>query len=56
VDFYCASVKLAIEVDGEQHFTESGVIYDTERNAILAGYGIKVIRFTNHSMAKYFIA
>jgi very-short-patch-repair endonuclease len=54
LDVYCASVKLAIEIDGEQHFTESGVIYDTERSAILAGYGIEVIRFTNQEVMNNF--
>ena len=54
VDFYCASVKLAIEIDGEQHYTESGMAYDTERSAILAGYGIEVIRFTNQEVMNDF--
>jgi very-short-patch-repair endonuclease len=47
VDFYCAALKLVIEVDGDSHFTEAGIAYDTERTAILEGYGLKVIRFTN---------
>ena len=54
VDFYCASVKIAIEIDGEHHFTESGTIYDTERSAVLAGYGIEVIRFTNQDVMNDF--
>jgi very-short-patch-repair endonuclease len=54
VDFYCASVKLVIEIDGEQHYTESGMIYDTERSAVLAGYGIEVIRFTNQQVMNNF--
>ena len=54
VDFYCASVKLVIEVDGDQHYTESGMIYDTERSAVLAGYGIEVIRFTNYEVLNDF--
>jgi very-short-patch-repair endonuclease len=54
VDFYCASVKLAIELDGQQHYTEEGMIYDTERSAVLAGYGIKVIRFSNQDVMNDF--
>ena len=54
VDFYCASVKLVIEIDGEQHYTESGMAYDTERSAILVGYGIEVIRFTNQEVINDF--
>jgi very-short-patch-repair endonuclease len=54
VDFYCASVKLAIELDGQQHYTEEGMAYDTERSAVLAGYGIKVIRFSNQEVMNDF--
>jgi very-short-patch-repair endonuclease len=47
VDFYCAKLKLVIEVDGDSHFTESGLAYDQERTKVLNGYGLKVLRFTN---------
>lgn len=47
VDFYCEKIKLIIEVDGDSHFTESGIVYDEARTKILEGYQLKVIRFTN---------
>ena len=47
VDFYCASLKLVIEVDGDGHFTDDGRIRDAERTEILVGYGLKVVRFRN---------
>src|ERR687885_2393102 len=47
VDFFCAQLKLVIEVDGESHFTDDGKDYDWERTQILEGYGLKVLRFTN---------
>ena len=47
VDFFCAQLKLVIEVDGEGHFTNDGRDYDWERTQILEGYGLKVLRFTN---------
>jgi very-short-patch-repair endonuclease len=47
VDFFCAQLKLVIEVDGESHFTDEGRDYDWERTQILEGYGLKVLRFTN---------
>lgn len=50
VDFYCSEVKLVIEVDGSFHYTESGIEYDQIRTNILSGYGLKVIRFSNHEM------
>ena len=56
VDFYCAALKLVIEVDGDSHFTEAGRAYDTERTAILEGYGLKVIRFTNDEVLHNFEA
>jgi very-short-patch-repair endonuclease len=47
VDFYSPSCQLAIEVDGDSHFTADGIAYDTERTSYLAKFGIAVIRFTN---------
>jgi len=54
VDFYCAHLKLVIEIDGESHFTEEGIGYDKERTEILEGYGIKVIRFSNNEVINNF--
>ena len=47
VDFYCHKVKLVIELDGGQHYTEEGLAYDEERTKILMGYGLEIIRFSN---------
>ena len=54
VDFYCASCKLVIEIDGDSHFTEEGKLYDRERTKILEGYGLTVIRFTNDQVMNSF--
>lgn len=54
VDFYCASCKLVIEIDGYSHFTEEGQEYDLERTKILEGYGLTVIRFTNDEVMNSF--
>lgn len=56
VDFYCAALKLVIEVDGNSHLTEAGRAYDAERTRILEGYGLKVIRFTNDEVLHNFEA
>ncbi len=45
VDFYCAELKLVVEIDGESH-TEQ-VEYDADRTTILESYGLTVVRFTN---------
>jgi very-short-patch-repair endonuclease len=50
VDFYCPSLKLAIEVDGESHFTPEAEIADRERTQKLESYGIRLIRFTNREV------
>ena len=47
VDFYCPFLKLVIEIDGEQHYSEEGKQYDNDRDGILASYGLKVIRIKN---------
>jgi very-short-patch-repair endonuclease len=56
VDFYCASAKLVIELDGRQHCEEDAVIYDNERSAILEGLGLRVIRFANLAVDRHFEA
>jgi very-short-patch-repair endonuclease len=47
LDFYAPALKLAIEVDGGQHFDEPGLSYDARREASLRRRGITVLRFTN---------
>ena len=46
-DFYCSVAKLIVELDGSQHFEESGVEYDLQRSQYFNGLGIQVIRFSN---------
>ena len=50
VDFYCASAKLIIEVDGSQHFEPQGKAYDIERSKFLTGLGLKILRFSNRDI------
>lgn len=54
VDFYCASAKLVVEIDGSQHYTEQGQAYDAERSAILSQYHLKVLRFSNREVDSHF--
>ena len=56
VDFYCAKLKLAIEVDGDTHFSPQAQIKDKARTDILQGYGLEVIRFTNDDVLGNFEA
>jgi very-short-patch-repair endonuclease len=54
VDFYCPSLKLVIEIDGDSHFTDEGKEYDQERTQRLEGYGLTVLRFTNQQVLQDF--
>ena len=52
VDFYCAEYSLVIEVDGDSHFTDEGIIYDQVRDDFLQSLGLVVLRFTNLDVMK----
>ena len=53
-DFYCASAKLVIEIDGSQHYDDDGAAYDLERTAYLESYGLRVIRYSNREIDREF--
>jgi very-short-patch-repair endonuclease len=55
-DFYCASRKLAVEIDGDSHFTAVGVTHDAARDVSLMNSGVKLIRFTNEDVMQRFEA
>jgi very-short-patch-repair endonuclease len=46
-DFYCSAEKLIVELDGQGHFTEEGIEYDTKRTQRLNQLGFTVLRFEN---------
>ena len=50
VDFYCPRASLVVELDGSQHYSEKGKQDDAERDAFLAGYGMRVLRITNYEI------
>ena len=47
VDFYCASEKLIVELDGNIHMNSTVQEYDEKRTTYLEHIGFKVIRFEN---------
>ena len=47
LDFYCATAKLAVELDGSQHCEPAQLLYDEQRTAYLDSIGIYVLRFSN---------
>ena len=54
VDFYCAEKKLAIEIDGSQHYEEKNIIKDEERTEFLNSKGVTVLRYTNRDVDRNF--
>ncbi len=47
VDFYCAEVKLVIEIDGTTHGTVEEIRYDKFRQEFLEKQGLLVKRYLN---------
>ena len=47
VDFFCPKYNLVIEVDGGQHYSDTMLEADKQRETALKNLGMKVLRFTN---------
>ncbi len=54
VDFYIPSAKIAIEIDGSQHYEPENRAADIERDHRLGQWGITVLRYTNFDIKKRF--
>ena len=50
VDFYASSLRLVVEIDGNQHYTKSGLEYDKIRTDFIESFGAKVLRFKNREV------
>ncbi|MBQ8498022.1 MAG: endonuclease domain-containing protein [Clostridia bacterium] len=55
LDFYCAQAKLAVEIDGAQHYEAQGKQHDLCRTNYLNSVGIEVLRFTNSDVEEKFL-
>ena len=47
VDFYIASSKIVIELDGSQHYEDENIVKDMQRDNYFADFGLKVLRYSN---------
>ena len=54
VDFYCPTLRLAVELDGGQHYEEAGRSSDACRTAELDRLGVRVLRFSNLDVDRNF--
>ncbi|QEG43055.1 endonuclease domain-containing protein [Roseimaritima ulvae] len=52
VDFCCVELKLVVEVDGDEHFTPEGRVYDQKRDEYLGGLGYKVLRIPGYDILR----
>ena len=52
LDFYCADLKLAIELDDGQHNSAEGKQHDKARDVFLRSQGIDTLRFTNDDVMR----
>jgi len=50
LDFYCPTVKLAVELDGGQHNQSDNREYGAARSEYLKAQGIDVMRFWNNEV------
>lgn len=50
LDFYIAKYKLAVEIDGTQHFETIGKEKDIIRDKYLKDLGIIVLRYSNYDV------
>ena len=54
VDFYCHRAKLAVELDGSQHYEADGAAMDALRTEYINAQGVVVIRFSNLDVVRRF--
>ena len=54
VDFYIASSKIVIELDGSQHYEAEHQKKDAQRDAYLERIGCKVLRYSNADINQRF--
>ena len=52
VDFYCAKLKLVIEIDGTSHLEKTE--YDKTKNKVLESLGLKVVRYNDLNVLNNF--
>ncbi len=54
-DFYIASPKIVIEIDGKDHYKPEHAAADRIRDAYFEGLGILVLRFSNRQVNEAFV-
>ncbi|MGZ3424848.1 MAG: DUF559 domain-containing protein [Polyangiales bacterium] len=52
VDFYCAELRLVLELDGEVHATPEQIEHDATRDRRLHSRGFRVLRIANNEVSR----
>jgi very-short-patch-repair endonuclease len=50
LDFYCAEARLAVEIDGQTHWSTEQERHDTRRDAYFDALGIRTLRLSAESL------
>ena len=53
-DFYSATAKLVVELDGSQHYEDENQRKDAVRTSFLEEYGLMVLRIPNNAVNRNF--
>ena len=56
VDFYIATAKIVIELDGSQHYEDVGKQKDLDRDSWLKSQGYRILRYANSDVNQSFSA
>ena len=54
VDFYCHKARLVVELDGSQHYEDTGIHSDQIRTQTLEKRGLLVLRIPNNAINQKF--
>lgn len=52
LDFYCAEVRLAVEIDGQTHWSADQERHDARRDAYLQAMGIETLRLSSETLKR----
>src|SRR5450759_6040117 len=50
LDFFCLAKKVAVELDGDQHYEEEAKEYDAARDEYFRAHEVAVLRFRNREV------
>ncbi len=51
-DFCCVALKLILEIDGAEHFTDGGQQHDDQRDDFLRRQGYRVVRLAGYDVLR----